>query len=283
MIQFKNLALLAFLLAFSITIAQEFQGQAVYFSKTILKKTHQAEKESKSSEDVEFDKALKESMRKAFEKTFLLTFNKFESTYKEEQKLEKEDVGDNGFLVKVSVSGNGEKYKNIKEQKKVSVDEIYGKDFLIEDKLDVFNWKLINETKKIGDYTCYKAEVSIPVSEKEKENYAAYLKRQEKKKSTIFLMDEPEDALITAWYTPEIPVSQGPSKYWGLPGLILEVNDTQTIILCSKITLNPKGKIKIKSPSGGKMVTQKEFDKIKKDKTEKLQDEDGNVIFSHQE
>jgi GLPGLI family protein len=35
---------------------------------------------------------------------------------------------------------------------------------------------------------------------------------------------------ITAWYTPEIPVSQGPEGYWGLPGLILEVNDGKTTI-----------------------------------------------------
>ena len=28
---------------------------------------------------------------------------------------------------------------------------------------------------------------------------------------------------ITAWYTPQIPVSHGPAEYGGLPGLILEL------------------------------------------------------------
>jgi GLPGLI family protein len=55
-------------------------------------------------------------------------------------------------------------------------------------------------------------------------------------------LEMPKDVTITAWYTPEIPVNQGPENYWGLPGLILEINDGKTVILCSKIVLNPKEK-----------------------------------------
>jgi GLPGLI family protein len=73
-------------------------------------------------------------------------------------------------------------------------------------------------------------------------------------------LELPKEITITAWYTPEIPVSQGPEGYWGLPGLILEVNDGKTIILCSKVVLNPKEKTEIKAPSKGKVVNQKEYD-----------------------
>jgi GLPGLI family protein len=55
-------------------------------------------------------------------------------------------------------------------------------------------------------------------------------------------LEMPKDVTITAWYTPEIPVNQGPENYWGLPGLILEINDSKTVILCSKIVLNLKKK-----------------------------------------
>ena len=53
---------------------------------------------------------------------------------------------------------------------------------------------------------------------------------------------------IVAWYSPQIPISQGPLEYWGLPGLILEVNVGNTTILCSKIVMNPDEKSKIKAP-----------------------------------
>ena len=75
-------------------------------------------------------------------------------------------------------------------------------------------------------------------------------------------IDLPKEITITAWYTPEIPVSQGPEAYWGLPGLILEVNDGKTTILCSKVVMNVKEKAEIKQPNNGKVVSQKEYDEI---------------------
>ena len=57
----------------------------------------------------------------------------------------------------------------------------------------------------------------------------------------------------------DIPISQGPGEYWGLPGLILEVSEGRTAILCSKITINPKEKIAIEAPKKGKKISQKEY------------------------
>ena len=36
---------------------------------------------------------------------------------------------------------------------------------------------------------------------------------------------------MTAWFTPEIPVSTGPAMYGGLPGLILEISDGNRTML----------------------------------------------------
>jgi GLPGLI family protein len=82
----------------------------------------------------------------------------------------------------------------------------------------------------------------------------------------------PTETVITAWYAPEIPVNQGPESYWGLPGLILEVNDGRTTILCSKIVLNPKEKAKIEAPSKGKVVTQAEYDETVMKKMEEMRE-----------
>jgi GLPGLI family protein len=50
--------------------------------------------------------------------------------------------------------------------------------------------------------------------------------------------------------------------------LILEVSDGKTVILCSKIVINPKEKKEIKAPKKGKLVTQSEYDKIVAEKME---------------
>ena len=70
----------------------------------------------------------------------------------------------------------------------------------------------------------------------------------------------------------DIPISQGPENYWGLPGLILEVNDGTTTILCSKIVINPKDRKEIKQPKKGTQITQKEFEKIAQEKMEEMRE-----------
>jgi GLPGLI family protein len=88
-------------------------------------------------------------------------------------------------------------------------------------------------------------------------------------------MDEievPKEVVVTAWYTPQIPVNNGPGEYWGLPGLILEVNADRTTILCSKIVMNPKEREEIKVPSKGKEVTKKEYNDIMKKKIAEMRE-----------
>ena len=80
----------------------------------------------------------------------------------------------------------------------------------------------------------------------------------------------PKEIEVTAWYTPQIPVSQGPGDFWGLPGLILEVNTDKTTILCSKIIMNPKEKDVIEAPEKGDVVSRKEYNDIVTKKMEEM-------------
>ena len=80
---------------------------------------------------------------------------------------------------------------------------------------------------------------------------------------------------IVAWYTPMVPVSQGPSEYWGLPGLILEVSAGNTTMLCSKIVMNPEEKTKIEAPDKGQVVTKKEYNEIITGKMQEMRDNRG--------
>ena len=65
--------------------------------------------------------------------------------------------------------------------------------------------------------------------------------------------------MVEAWYTPQIPVAQGPAEFWGLPGLILEVSAQNTTLLCTEIVLNPDEKVKIQAPEKGDEITKQAY------------------------
>jgi len=272
-----------FLLAFITSNAQkDFQGMAVYESKT---STAEFKTRMEGNKDItpEMQKMIEERMKKMFEKTFILNFDKTSSIYKEEEKLEAPGQGGGGMRMMSSMmGGGGTYYKNAKDKMYTVDKEFMGKEFLVKDTLTNYKWEMEGETREIGGYVCYKATAIIPASKTDFRNFRPKkeeeLKKAEEKakaegeKKTSFFdeVDMPKDITITAWYTMDIPVNQGPEAYWGLPGLILEVNDGKTTILCSKIVLNPKDKAVIKAPNNGKEVSQKEYDEIVVKKMEEM-------------
>lgn len=261
-----------FLLAFITSNAQkDFQGMAVYESKTStsdFKSRIQGNKEITP----DMQKMIEERMKKMFEKTFILNFDKSASIYKEEEKLDAPGDKQGGFrMMSNMMGGGGTYYKNVKDKSYTVDKEFMGKEFLVKDSLPKLNWKMESETRLIGGYNCFKATAVKPVSQSDFKNYRFkkkdddkedVTKKDDKDKKTNFMEDIeiPKEITITAWYTPEIPVNQGPEGYWGLPGLILEVNDGKTTILCSKVVLNSKEKAEIKAPTNGKVISQKEYD-----------------------
>ncbi len=263
--------------------AQDFQGMAVYESKT---STSDFMKGMSQNRDItpEMQKNIEARMQKMFEKTFILNFNRTSSIYKEEEKLEAPGQG-GGRMMMSMMGGGGTHFKNVKEQSYTVDKEVFGKEFLIKDSLPKYDWKLEGESRMIGNYNCFKATAVVPIDESDFRNFRFRGNRNEDDKKEIQkdstkttstnLMEQwemPKEKIITAWYSPEIPVNQGPENYWGLPGLILEVNDGKTTILCSKLVLNTKDKVDIKAPTKGKEVSQKEFDETVKKKMEEMRE-----------
>lgn len=251
---------ITFLLFFTTVslIAQEFQGIATY------KTQRKLDIEIDSTQVGGMQDEIMAMLKKQFEKTYLLTFNKEESLYKEDESLAPPSKG--GEMVFVSVlGGSGELYKSIKEQRYVKQTDLLGKEFLIQDSLNTLGWQLQSDTKSIGTYTCFKATLEREVES----DYDSTKKTQ----------------IVTAWYTPQIPVSNGPEEFQGLPGLILEISYDSQIILCSKISLNPSKQIVIKQPTSGKTVTQSEFDAIMLKKMKEMEsqyehEDDGGNSFT---
>lgn len=280
----KKIFFVSILMVSGFINAQNFQGMAVYESKT---STSDMTSNFRGNREItpEMQKQIEERMKAMFEKTFVLTFDKNASTYVEEEKIEAAGQQGGFRMMSSMMGGGGTHYKNVKE-KIFSVDkEFAGKEFLVQDSLPKLDWKLSGETKQIGNYMCFKATAVRPVSqsdfrnfrrkkedEKKEEVKQEEAKTEEKKqdRNTNFMdqWEVPKEIVVTAWYTPDIPINQGPENYWGLPGLILEVSDGKTVILCSKIVINPKEKKEIKAPKKGKLVTQSEYDKIVAEKME---------------
>ena len=260
--------ILMFLGVIHVHAQKDFQGLVVYESKT---STSDFKMDGNKEITPEMQKMFEERMKKMSEKTFNLYFDKTASIYEEEEKLEAPGTQGGGMRMMSSFMGGGGKlYKNVKEKTYTVDKEMMGKAFLIQDSLAIIDWKMTGETKKIGNYTCYKATAVQAVSQSDFRNFRRKnqdedkSKNEDKDKSTNFMdqVEMPKEITITAWYTPDIPINQGPETFWGLPGLILEVNNGKTIILCSKVVLNNKEKKEIKAPVNGKVVTQKEYDDI---------------------
>ncbi|PXY45372.1 GLPGLI family protein [Flavobacterium hydrophilum] len=265
---------LLLVLAFSQVQAQkDFQGMAVYESKTQTPKFEGM----RGNRDItpEMQKSMEERMKQMLEKTFILNFNKSASIYKEEEKLETPGQQGGGMRMMFSsmMGGGGTFYKDVKSKTYTVDKEFMGKEFLVKDSLPKLNWKLEQETKQIGGYNCYKATAVKEASKtdfrnfrpknedgKKAETKSDNKETAEKKTNFEDNFEIPKEIVVTAWYSPEIPINQGPENYWGLPGLILEINDGTTTILCSKIVLNAKEKADIKAPTKGKEISQKDYD-----------------------
>lgn len=240
--------------------SQKIEGKAIY-------KTHRKIDvkldSKKAGGNSEIQKIINEQLKKQFQKTFVLNFTSEESTYKQKEKLSKPEFSTGS--VRVEIVGNGSVndilYKNLRENRYLNKTEISGKLFLIKDELADLKWEMTGETKTIGKYTCYKA-----VREQEIESVS--FKSSEEGKNKEERRKEIKETV--AWYTPEIPISNGPGMHGGLPGLILEIQEGKQTIVCSEIVINSLKKIEIKEPTKGKKVSQEKFDKIMREKNEEM-------------
>ncbi|NRR92657.1 GLPGLI family protein [Winogradskyella undariae] len=95
-----------------------------------------------------------------------------------------------------------------------------------------FNWVITEESKKIGEYVCYKATT---------QNFRG--------------------RNYEVWFTYDIPVPTGPWKFHGLPGLILEVHDDKNIIniTFNNIKQNNKTKAYYAIPTSKEVYNLKEY------------------------
>ncbi|MEM0543040.1 GLPGLI family protein [Flavobacterium sp. j3] len=105
------------------------------------------------------------------------------------------------------------------------------------------DWEFVNETKKIEGFLCYKAILK------------EFIVNPISKKSSTYI--------VTAWYTPNLPISAGPLNYFGLPGLILQCEKRGIVYGAVKIELNLEKEPIIIKPDLNKIKDAYEIEQLK--------------------
>jgi len=245
----RTFTLLALFLCLGLSIqtafAQGFTGRAYY--KSTSKISISMDSTKMAPEQIA---QIQASLKKQMEQNYVLSFNQTESTWKKEESLGggPATASAGGAVFMVASSGEGSTLYKDAAGNYLQEQEMMGKEYLIKDKAEPFEWELSEETKKIGNYTAQKASFTKIVDSK---RFSTGMTEMENVKDTL---------QVTVWFTPEIPVSHGPEYYFGLPGLILEVQNQGRTLICEKIELNPSADpVLIERPSKGKEMTQVEF------------------------
>lgn len=220
------ITLVLFSMSFS---AQNISGIITYNHSItpISKKILDSIAKNSKNKNPRFQKMTREIFSNTPDVKSFLEFNNEQSLYKVEDKMENYN-NKMPNINRIFAGSDNIYYKNTKT-KEYFYESNLGELLLIGIKPK--KWQITQETKKLGNYTCYKA---IDIESKNK------------KMKPI------------AWFTPEIPISFGPLDFNGLPGLVLQVELANRIINATNIVLNPKEDIKIEKPVKGKKITAEE-------------------------
>jgi GLPGLI family protein len=170
--------------------------------------------------------------------SYLLRFHKNASIFKAVESL---SIEENKMNYAKIMGGNGIFYTDKNADKILDQKEAYGQLFLVS--IPKPEWSLTQETKTIGKYLCYKATTK----QEAETRHGKVVKK------------------ITAWYTPEIPINYGPKNFYGLPGLIIELEIAKgSLFRATNINLSLTKEIKIKKPTRGKKLSLQEFEATSK-------------------
>ena len=126
--------------------------------------------------------------------------------------------------------------RDFEKSKKTEIHEMLGKTYIVEDSLAAPDWKILNQIKEVNGYLCMKA-VSEDTTKKQK---------------------------ITAWFAQDIAVSAGPERYFGLPGLIMEldINDGDVVITATKVDFKKLDKETALPKLKGKRINENAYNQL---------------------
>jgi GLPGLI family protein len=224
----KKIAILLFLVSFSAFCQEGKQEGVVQYERTTFWVNIMSRLTYLSAEEKDRIKLTWGSTDEGWKQKMTLAFNENQSLY-----AYGEENTEQGW------SGRKETFfltKNFTAEHSTDYIDMLGKTYIVDDTLHTPTWKILNQIKEVAGYICMKAET----------------------------VDTVKNQKITAWFAQDIPVMAGPERYFGLPGLILEldINEGDVTIVASKVEFkkltNEFNLKKIK----GKKISDAEYTKI---------------------
>lgn len=235
----KKSKLILFFFLISFQLISQITGEAVY-QLSIDKRENLNEKKYRGFKKIE-ETAKKFKLK--------LTFNNTNSHYVLEKPMKMDYIQESLFkMAEIVFKSNGEFYMEVNNKMLIEKKEFDDKKYIIESKINISDWKLTNETLKIGKFLCLKAKRN-------------FIYESRKGKTSIEQV---------VWYTPEIPLPFGPLDFVGFPGLVIQVKSGNIITSLKTLRLNPKKNINVLLPKEGVKITKQEFLKITKKARERL-------------
>lgn len=100
-------------------------------------------------------------------------------------------------------------YRDLAQRRMQDIIKLLGKVYIIEDTLISQEWKILNDLKEVAGHICMNASWTDTVKSQK----------------------------VIAWFALDIPLSAGPERFCGLPGLILEIdiNNGALVLTADKI------------------------------------------------
>jgi len=125
-------------------------------------------------------------------------------------------------------------YKTVASKAVTYYEQVGRNKYTYQEPTNSLSWNVINEIATITGYKCQKATTEFG------------------------------GRIFEAWFTREIPIAEGPYKFYGLPGLIVKINDNRNFYIFSLISLKQSIALQpIIMPSQATKTTKEEFSKGK--------------------
>lgn len=234
-------------------------GSLCLFGQTYIA-TYQKNEIPKKEKDQEFDKYFSKEDLKKFEEFstrphfYTLTYSEGKSLYQNAPKTtSKEDDtfemggSEGGMSIKIVSSTFNEipeiGFKDFDKNKMFTQSSIFEKGFNVEEELTPLNWEITDEHKEIGNVKCTVAKAILPKNSWRK-----------------------EDQEVKACYDESLPIPDGPDEYYGLPGLIVEIESPTHKIILTELKIVKENSALEAPKNNYKTLTRAEFEKTLKRK-----------------